>query len=456
MPHHLPQRTSETGLRLSGPQAQRGQSLIEALIGLGILLILFHALASLIIAAYDLLGNSRVRITARYIALGKMEEIRNLSYNSVGVAGGIPSGVLTPTETVNRNGLDYTIKTAIIFIDDPFDQLAPADSNPTDYKRTRVDVSWTGRFIAGESVTLVTDFSSQEATSGGTLSILVFDANAAAVPQADVRIINTAVSPQIDLSLKTDASGSVFLPGSPPCSVCYQISVTKENYSTDRTYSTSEVPNPFKPHVTVTQGQVTQVSFSIDRTANLSFYSTLSRDDDYTSLPNKVFHLSGGKTIGTDGLGLPVKKYDQELQTNTAGSLTLQNLEWDTYQLTLPAGSWDLAGTNPIRPIVVLPNTQLDLLFASATHSTNSLLLSVTDASGSAIASASAHLTGPGSYDKSEYTGETGLPDFGQIFLSSLQAGSYSAQVTKAGFLPRSESINVSGQTEYTVQLDSL
>ncbi len=433
-----------------------GQSFVEALIGLGILLILFHALASLIIAAYDLLGNSRVRITARYIALGIMEEIRNIPYTSVGTTGGSPPGILSPTETINRNGLDYTVKTAVIYIDDPFDQLAPNDTSPTDYRRARVDVSWTGRFNAGESVTLISDFSGEDTTTGGTLSVLVFDANANPLPQADVRIINTAVNPPIDTSLQTNASGNVLLPGMPPCSLCYQITASREGYSTDRTYGSDEVPNPFKPHASVTLGQITQISFSIDRTATLNITSTLGRESGYSLLPNKTFRLTGGKIIGTDDQGTAIKKYDKELQTGGAGSLTLADMEWDSYQLTLPTGIWDLAGTNPLRPMIIFPNTQLDVLFASASHTTNSLLLSVTDASGSAIASASAHLTGPGSYDKTEYTGESGVTDFGQIFLSSLQSGSYTVQVSKTGYLPRAESVNVSGQTEYLTQLDPL
>ena len=135
-------------------RSQRGQSLIEAILGLVILLILFHAFASLIIAAYDLLGNSRTRITARHLGNERIEEIRNLPYADVGVAGGIPPGSLPQLQSTNRNGLDYTVRTAVVFIDDAFDNQAPNDPFPADYKRVRVDVSWTGRFVAGESVTI--------------------------------------------------------------------------------------------------------------------------------------------------------------------------------------------------------------------------------------------------------------------------------------------------------------
>ena len=80
----------------------------------------------------------------------------------------------------------------------------------------------------------------------------------------------------------------------------------------------------------------------------------------------------------------------------------------------------------------------------------------MTDASGSAIASASAHLTGPGNFDETIFTGEANVPDFGQAFFSPLSSGNFTAQITKEGFMPKSDTIEVSGQTESTIQLDSL
>ncbi|OGY18126.1 MAG: hypothetical protein A2900_05510 [Candidatus Chisholmbacteria bacterium RIFCSPLOWO2_01_FULL_50_28] len=436
--------------------SEHGQSLIEALVGLGILIILFHAFGSLIIAAYDLLGNSRTRITARQLGNEKIEQLHNLPYASLGVVGGIPQGVIPQQESVDRNGLTYTVRTAVIYIDDPFDQVAPSDLSPADYKRIRVDVSWTGRFVAGESVTLVTDIASNAAAGGGTLAILVFDSSAQPVSQADVTIVNNEVSPPVNLTLQTADDGRIILPGAPTCTNCYQITATKTDFSTDRTYSSLEVTNPAKPHATLIEGQVTEVSFAIDHTSTLIIFSKRDRDFSYGTLPNQIFTLRGGKTIGFDSLGDPVPKYNKQLQTAPTGTLSLSGMEWDSYQLTIPPGAWDLAGTNPLRPVVLYPNTSLDLAFASAVHSPDSLLLAVTDASGSAIASASAHLTGPGNFDETIFTGEANVPDFGQAFFSPLSSGNFTAQITKEGFMPKSDTIEVSGQTESTIQLDSL
>lgn len=437
-------------------EAERGQGLIEALIGFGIIIILFHALASLIIAAYDLLGNARTRTTARHIANAHMEEIRNMPYESIGIIGGIPPGDLNQQKTVTTNGIQYTIRKTVVYIDDPFDGLAPSDSDPSDYKRARVEVSWGGRFTAGDAVILVTDIAAQETVGGGLLSILVFDSNALPVLQANVHILNTLVNPQIDVTLQTDDQGRASLPGASACNTCYQITVTKTGFSTDRTYGTEEVANPLKPHATLIEEQITQVSFSIDRTSALNIASSMDRANNFAPLTNKAFRLTGSKTIGTDNLTMPIYKYDQLLQTDATGNLILQDTEWDSYTLSLDPDSWDLTGSNPLNPIAILPNSNLNILFASSNHVDDTLLLSVTDATGSAIASASAQLTGPGGYDETLFTGEQNFPDFGQAFFSPLSPGSHTVSVSKTGYLPATEIFDVSGQTDYTVPLTPL
>lgn len=435
---------------------QKGQGLVESLIALGILLILFHALASLIIAAYDLLGNARTRTTARHIASSKMEEIRNMPYEDIGIVGGIPPGQIQQTQNSFLNGLDYLTENSVVFIDDPFDLTAPSDPDPSDYKRIRVEVSWQGRFTAGESIVLVTDITGEEPGGGGTLIVLVYNSNADPVSQADVHIVNTQVTPQIDVTLQTDSEGQASIPGAPPCNTCYEISVSKAGYSSDRTYSLAEVPNPNKPHATVIEEQLTQVGFTIDITSTLNISSTLDRSNDFSPLGNKIFNLTGNKTIGTDNAGLPIYKYIESLQTNSAGDLQLSDMESDIYTLSLDPGVWDLAGSNPLIPIPVLPSSSLNVLFASAAHQDNTLLLSVIDASGSAIASASAHLTGPESYDETFFTGELEDPDYGQAFFSPLNPNTYTATVTKTGYEPTTETIDVFEQTQYSIYLNPL
>lgn len=121
-----------------------GQTLIGILISVAIFAILSHAIFTLISFSYSLVNFTRARITARHLAQEKIELIRNLAYDDVGTDGGIPPGPLQQVEFVDRNGLNYQVSTSVVYIDDAFDNLAPTDLLPTDYKRARVDVSWEG------------------------------------------------------------------------------------------------------------------------------------------------------------------------------------------------------------------------------------------------------------------------------------------------------------------------
>jgi hypothetical protein len=221
-------------------------------------------------------AQNKARITATALANQKIEIARNLAYQQVGTIGGIPSGSIEENETITRNNIEYTVKTTVGYVDDPFDGLAPDDSLPNDYKRVKVKVSWPG-FLGGE-VILITDISPkglETAEGGGNLLISVFDALGAAIGQADIHIVNNQTDPVIDVTYQTNDQGQYLVAGAPSSTEAYQITVTKSGYSTDRTYGTDEVANPEKPHATVLEGKLTEISFSIDRLSSFSI-NTLS------------------------------------------------------------------------------------------------------------------------------------------------------------------------------------
>src|SRR3972149_9573143 len=111
----------------------RGQSLLEVLISLALFSILAHALFTLVTTTYSVNTFDKARIAARQLAEEKIEIIKNMPYDDIGTVGGIPSGNLPQYETVNANGLNYLVKTIVIYIDDDFDMLTPDDLLPTDY-----------------------------------------------------------------------------------------------------------------------------------------------------------------------------------------------------------------------------------------------------------------------------------------------------------------------------------
>lgn len=432
--------------------SSHGQTLIGLLIAIAIFAILGQAIFTLISASYSLVSFTRARITARHLAQEKIEVIRNLSYDDVGTVGGIPSGPLPQSENVVRNGLNYVVSTSVVYIDDAFDNSAPTDLLPTDYKRVRVDISWEGLASSSRNpITIISDVAPRgiESTAGGgTLSILVFDANAQPVPQADVSIIATSTTPQVNLNLQTGDDGRIILPGSPICTSCYQITVTKPDYSIDRTYSTVEVTNPDKPYLSVLQGFLTEVSFAIDKESKLKVNTYSSRDDGFDDLGNITFTLRGDKTIGTDSNDELVYKFENLYTTDAGGEVEIENLEWDNYQITVDsADGWDISGLNPLLPITLLPDTTVNSTFALENHTTHNLLTSFVDNVRTPIASVAARLYDDSGFEASASSGISDDPDFGQSFFSNLSSQIYHLQATMSGYLDFNGDVSVGGNT---------
>ena len=553
---------------------QNGFTLIEALIGIFLIVIIFVGIVGAFVAGMKILAQSKARATALFLANKRMEEIRNLPYKDVGTVGGIPQGPIPQEETTTLNNIEFTIKTTIIYIDDPFDGQSPDDPVPSDYKRVKVKVSWPT--MIGGKVTLISDISPKgiETTEGGgTLSITVLDASGEPVGQAEVRVKNDQVSPSIDATYLTDDYGNLLLPGAPTSTEAYQVWVEKSGYSSQRTYSRTEIANPIKPHLSVYEGQLTEASFAIDKLSSLSIesraqesfdddfnnFSKVSQHfnleieegkvrlkeessyassgylvsvpiepsnlvnwssfefidfkDDYTNityqifyqnesndwvlipesdlagnsvgfkespvdlssldvskysklkiranfettdihstpyldewhiyyntpiLSNISFHLRGGKILGTDKDDNPVYKYSQNLQTDSSGKLTLDQMEWDSYYFsTGEETGMELRRVTPSNPVDLLPDTsqEVDLYFEVE----NTLLVTVLDASTEdPIFGASVELKNP-NYDKILPTDKNGkayfLPLDADTYTLIVQAPEYQTSTTTVSVL---------------------
>ena len=251
-----------------------GLTLIESLIGISLLLIVFISIFILVQLGIKLTAQSKARISASALANQKLELTRNLSYDQVGTVGGIPAGSIPETETIVRNNISYIVKTTVVYVDDPFDNTFPNDSLAWDYKRVKVRVSWSD-FLGGE-VFFQTDIAPKgiETTGGGgIISILVFDANGQPVSQADIQIENQELIPPISANYETDNQGWLFVPGAPACNDCYKITASKNGYNLERTYKQGEqvreqtMLTPNKPFLSVIEGQLSEISFSIDELA---------------------------------------------------------------------------------------------------------------------------------------------------------------------------------------------
>jgi type II secretory pathway pseudopilin PulG len=256
---------------LIGKNKKSGLTFIESLVGIALLLIVFVGIFGLVGLNIKIVAQSKAKAVATALANQKIELARNLTYDQIGTAGGIPSGVIPETENIERNEIAYTVKTTVIYVDDSFDGVLPVDPLAWDYKRIKVKVTWTEFF--GGQVSLQTDIAPRgiETTGGGgIISVLIFDANGQPVPQTDIRLENDDVFPPIDAKYQTDDQGRIFIPGAPECNDCYKITASKFGFSSERTYEVNEIVRgvalafPLKPFLSVIEGQLSEISFSID------------------------------------------------------------------------------------------------------------------------------------------------------------------------------------------------
>ena len=97
----------------------RSFTLIEVLIGTFLILIVFLGIFGAYQLGFKVIGQSKNKITATAILNGEIEKIRNLPYESVGVQGQFPDGVLEPVSTVVFNNIQYKIERRVDFVVGP-------------------------------------------------------------------------------------------------------------------------------------------------------------------------------------------------------------------------------------------------------------------------------------------------------------------------------------------------
>ncbi len=428
-------------------KTQKGELYIGIIISMGILMILTQAIVSLIFAAYDFVRFTRARTTARYIAQEQIETIRSMNYDDIGTLGGVPFGNLPQVENVLRNGQNYEINRSVIYVDDEFDGTAPTDTVPTDYKRVRINVSWGG--VSPSNITLVTDVSPkgvETVVGGGTLSVLVLNANGEPIPLAQITISSSAVSPPVNLTQSTNVNGRLVLPGLPVCNNCYRIEVTKAGHSSERTYSVAEVANPTKPDATIIEAQVTELGFSIDQLSTLELTVVSNRADGFVPLSGQTINIQGSKAIGTTELDEPIFKYTEQFTTDSSGIVTIENLEWDVYGFAPSSTSgMMISSTKPLLPLQIEPNSSATLTLGLSPLTEHSEMITLISSSLNPIASASATLLNEEDFEQTIITGQEQDPDFGQVFFSDLIPGSYTLEATASGFQEISETVIVNG-----------
>ena len=390
-----------------------GFTLIEIVVSICILVILSLAVCQFFISMINGIAFFREETTVSSLADQYLEIAKNLPYSKVGTINGNPNGSLPDlpnAETVNFGGVNYKIYYVVNYVE---------NTGPDYYKQIKLYVTNINSRVTSNFLTDIAPEGLEGLINGGALSIKVFNSVGQPVPNASIQIVNTNISPAINLSRLTDSNGNWTEVGLPDSANSYHIIATKTSYSTDSTYPiTAQNPNPIKPNATISNGQVTQVSFSIDQLSSLSF-STMNQS--CSPLSGVGLEVVGSKIIGTPN----ILKFDNTYTSNSDGNIHLSNIEWDNYSAAPTSSSYMIYGSSPVLPAFVLPNTSQNFNLILGPETANSLLVEIKDSS-------------------------TGNPIQGTtVNLQNISSGNSTSQLTGGSILSQQDWSGGSGQTDF-------
>ena len=437
---------------------ENGFTIIEALVVLFIFALITVSFYSVFSVGLKYIIDSKNRLGAIAVANEKMETIRNLAYDDVGIQDGAPSGNILQDEDVTENTKGYHIHTDIIYRDDSLDGVYPTDTVPNDYKRVTVTVSWYGFSNEAEKVELTSRFVSpslEVANSGdGILSINVFSdqPGGTGIPSSEVHITNSDIG--LDVTTDTDNGGNVILVGSniKDSIQKYVITLTKDGYEAVSTMSPYPVTSysPIDVHASVVTGSLNVANIVQNKLANLKVSSVNYLGE---SIENIDFGISGGRKLGyevVDGIvtSTPVYNLVSDTKTESDGEKDFGAVSPGEYTISLPSSTTDLyevIGAYPINSFKVPFDNNVDFEIKLASKNVTSLLIKVMgdDESNTPVAGAKVQVTNISGYDVTLTTGSDGVvffPVTSDIFV----AGNYNIKITADGFEDNTSEITVS------------
>ena len=378
-------------------------SLVETVVAIAIFVIFALGIYGSIQYIYKVIYSSRVQIIETAILNEQMEVIRNMDFNDVGIVSSVPLGILNRNVTVTRNDMDFLVTRSIRNMDDPADGLIEngTDSNPNDYKLVFLEVMCVNcaqqKPLSISSY--VADSFPESTTNAGALFFNVTDSNYNPMQGATVHIVSNEPSIDIDMTDTTDNNGQLKIYSITSCYKCYEITVSKSGYLSDRTWSVSEFTSstPVNEHATVNTEDVTDTFFQLDVSSQVDI-QTLNQE--CTPVGNVSLDIKGGGIIGTVD---DVYRLESTIQTDSNGDYSLTNLHWGDYDFMV--NNFNYLGSIPAQPLGVLADsTQIQSIIV-APSTAKSLSILVKDA-GSQLPISNAKVTlTSGSNDYINYTG---------------------------------------------------
>ncbi|MFA5926288.1 MAG: prepilin-type N-terminal cleavage/methylation domain-containing protein [Parcubacteria group bacterium] len=445
---------------------EKGFSILEVVAAIFIFSIVTITIYGSFSAGLNSVAQSKHRVSATELANEKMEIIRNMSYADIGTEGGVPGGILPQEETVWKSNQKFSVRTAVIYVDDALDGVAGGDPNDEitkDYKEARVEVIWAG-ISWGKGVTLVSRFvpnGVESESGGGTFVLNVIDSTGQGISGVEAHIVNNEANPQVNITTQTDSSGSILMAGMPAGDRNYEIGISKDAYE-----SVSTLPpypdtayDPTDTHGSVEEGGLSSKTIISDQTGTITI---TSEDLNSNLIPNMDFHLAGGRIIGTTR-ETPVQSvfsYNQDTATDGNGTLTLDDMSPGNYTVNFTEAGYTLIGTEaPLLHFSLAPGQILSVTLLVVNNGINSLITSVTNPiTKEPVSGASVRVFDGAGFDQTLITGDSGRVYFppNLDLPVTMNSGPYSIEVTAGGYTSYSGSIEVSQLTQTAIELNPL
>lgn len=422
-----------------------GFTLVEALVGAGVFMILALSVYQTYALILDTVSNSQTKIIATALANEQFEIARNLPYADVGTVSGIPTGKIPASQNLIRDGKDFTVNTTIRSIDDTFDGTiaSSTDLSPADYKMMALEIicNQCKNFSPLFFTTNIGPKDLESESTNGSLFIRVFDMEARPLAGASVRIVNDEILPPLDINDVTNNDGLLQIVDAPPATDSYQITISKDGYSTERTYKAGELenPNPTDPNPAVIVKWLTQISFFLSNVRDLNI---LSQDENCNPIPDIEFNLQGSRLIGTEP---DILKYNATSTTDDTGQINISDLDFDTYNFTLLSSNYIKLGISTSSSINHNASSTGEIKLTLAEKMSDSLLITLKDSLDLPISNAQVELKQGTTTVATEITGPGAIAcrESGQALFKNIIPGNYLLNITKEGFADYTESLDL-------------
>lgn len=455
---------------------QKAFSLVEVLIVVFIMSVAFMSFYTVSTVGTKYIIESKNRLSATALVNEKMEIVRNLSYDNVGIQGDLSMpGNLLEEENMSVNGRVFNVITSASFIDDPLsiDGVWPADTIPNDYKVIKVTVSWNDSNGQLQSVSSVSRFvppGLETSVGGSPLAINVSSSSSDPVSDASVHITNNTTTPVVNDTIHTDVDGHIMAPAATVAND-YHLTISKDGYETIDTMNSSAIFFPTYPHLNIVADYLNTYNYIQNKLADITVKTIDYRDNP---IGNTDFTIGGGKIIGRDENSVDIFN-----MSNTAGNelFGLANTTGTTGAVSgekeyaaISPGNYNIAMNPDVQngymfidfdpsesPVVLGADADLTYKIRVAAESIPALFLKITDSSGNPVANA--EVTMKDNLDAEIFSGKISSAR-GVVFYpdgaNSLVNGNYTLKVEATGFdTEESIAIIINNLTEKDVQLTS-